>query len=220
MLNKRQREFKKKMKEINRLKNQEYIHGSLAHNTYRGSKGKKPFFVLGGVVGGLVLTWNLYAAYTWFIPGTSHFPSIEALTGSHVEEEIHSYFVKAEEIESKLAYQVNYLTASAQHGPLDQETIQLVNQSLFLLSEQMVNGDERTSELEHYLNGQIDLIHQMLAVCSPTLDPEKLNTILTRYNQNLLNKSFILISILEKEEMHYLIEDDGISYEYEEKSLW
>ncbi|MDG5472136.1 hypothetical protein P6709_10270 [Jeotgalibacillus sp. ET6] len=220
MLNKRQREFRKKMKEINRLRSQEYIDGSLAHQSYSAGKGKKPFFVLGGVVGGLVLTWNLYAAYTWFSPSTSPFPSIEAFKGSGSDEKIHSYFQQAEEIESKLGYQVNYLTASAQHGPLDSETVQLIQQSLFLIHEQMDNGDARTAELERYLNEQLDLIYQMLAVSSPALDSEKLNSILHTYNQNLVNKSFILMSILEKEEMHYLIEEDGITYEYEEKSLW
>lgn len=108
MLNKRQREFRRMMKEVEKKQSSNNDVYSYREKSFANEKPKqrfrKPLLQISGVLGVLIVIWNLYALSTYITPDANTFgiASTENL-------KVHNYLEKGREAEIEISQTLNSL---------------------------------------------------------------------------------------------------------------
>lgn len=218
MLNKRQREFRKRMKEVEKGKqnrNNIYSYRNQRFENERPRKRyKKPLLQIGGAVGLLVLLWNLYVFSSYLIPWDG---SNTLLSANQIE--VHQYIQESSQTEAKVHEILNSLMEQYNANSLTVFHIEEAQQKLFELQKEGETDDPRFLAMKAYLDDQFALAYQMTNVLKTRNSDAKyieMEQIITNQNALLARRNTVLTNILESEEIPYEQKGDGsISYEYE-----
>ncbi len=228
MLNKQQREFRKAMaeKEKQQSKSRRRDVYSYREDRYESEKPrrittyKKPFLQIGGIVGLLVLLWNVYALSTWVNPQPPTSLSLPGNTAASAQsgDVIHDYILRTSEIDTKLNDDINTLMNHYNQNVLTITKVDEIVQHLYLLQAQTATLDSRLQPLKSYYDDQFKLVHKM----TDTLKRQKSQTThdeLTRLsshlNQNSSQRQLKMIMVFQAENIAYELNDNGtITYEY------
>lgn len=218
MINNRQRQFKKLMKEAERSKlarNPVYSYRDQRFEDERRTRSyKKPLLQIGGIASLLVLLWNLYAFSSFLFPWTGN-----SLNLSSNQLEVHQYIQESSEVESVLNGQVTALINRYNENSLTDFHIEEAQKELFQIQKIIETEDSRFLAMKMYLDEQFDLAYQatnVLKTADSKIKLQELEYILAAQNELLARKNEALISMLESEGLPYeKLEDGTISYQYE-----
>lgn len=228
MLNKQQREFRKAMaeKEKNQSKSRRRDVYSYREDRFESEKpkrittNKKPFLQIGGMVGLLVLLWNVYALSTWVNPQGPISLSLPGNTtaSSQSGDAIHEYILRTSEIDTKLNDDINTLMNNYNQNVLTITKVDEIVQHLYLLQAQTATLDSRLQPLKTYYDDQFKLVHQMtdnLKKQKSQTTHDELTRLSSHINQNSSQRQLKMIMVFQTENIDYELNDDGtISYEY------
>lgn len=218
MLNNRQREFRKMMKDVEKSKqNQKNVYSYRDQrygNEQLRRRYKKPLLQIGGVLSVLILLWNLYALSSYVIPWTG---SVELLSANQLE--VHQYIQESSRIEEELNSTLSSLVEQYNVNSLTAFHVEEAQQKLFEIHKKEETDDPRFLPMKAYLEEQFALAYQMTNVLktenSDAKDKE-MNRIIEQQNVLLLRRNSALIHMLESEGISYEQQEDGsIFYEYE-----
>ncbi|WP_033540970.1 hypothetical protein [Planococcus sp. CAU13] len=216
-MNKRQREFKKLMKEAEKKQTERqsvysYWDQRFSHEKPKG-RTKRPLLQIGGFLGLLVLIWNLYALSTHVIQGGSGFgaPSAKYLV-------VHEYIQSGSEAEQEISIILNSLIDMYNNNSLTPFHIEESQQKLFALQKTLPLDKERFAAMNRYLQECFSLAFQVTNVLNlenaPTANQE-LTYIIGRQTELSASREHILVELLESEKINYKFLSDGsLSYEY------
>lgn len=218
MLNDRQKQFRKHMKELERGEPRAKGIYSYREKKFTSEKPvkrfKKPFLQIGGGIGLIVLLWNLYALSSSVIAGGgfSNLLSADQL-------EVHQFIQQSGEIEYALSEEASSLMNQYNAKTLTPYHIEEAQKNLFELQKQLDTGDSRFFLLNSYLDEQFNLAYQLTNVLKTEESHVKyveLTGIVEKRNALLERRNAALISALESEGIPYeQLEDGSISYQYE-----
>lgn len=218
MLNERQKQFRKHMKELERGEHRTKDVYSYREKRFTSEKPvkrfKKPMLQIGGGIGLLVLLWNLYALSSSVIAGGgfSNLLSADQL-------EVHQFIQQSGEIEYALSQEASSLMNQYNTKTLTPYHIEEAQKNLFELQKRLDSKDPRFFLLHSYLDEQFKLAFQLTNVLKTEESNVKyveLNGIVERQNALLEKRNAALISALESEGIPYeQLEDGSISYQYE-----
>lgn len=217
MLNKRQREFRRMMKEVEKKQATGMDVYSYREKRYSNEKPKrrikKPLLQIGGVFGLLILIWNLYALSTYITPDANTFGIV-----STKNLKVHNYLEKGGEAEIEISQIVNSLIDQYNNNSLTPLHIEEAQQKLFDLQKSMTLDNDRFAVMNRYFEEQFSLAYQLTNILqlqnAPTVHQE-LIYIIDKQKDLSASRTAILIQLLENEKMNYDILDDGIvTYEY------
>lgn len=215
MLNNRQREFRKTIKNV---ENKREKHGDIY--SYRNKrftneeprKRKKQIFQIGGALGMILLIWNIFAFSTYFAPNGS------AGLLSKDEMEVHEYIEKNNQMEMQLTNSVNMLVSLYNDDLLSSEQIEEVQLQLLELQQKMETTDERFIAMDAYADEQFTLAYQVtnvLKLGTSEATNRELAYIIEQQSKLLERKNEVLVKLLVNEGMNFeQLEDGSISYEY------
>ena len=228
MLNKQQREFRKAMaeREKQQAKSNRRDVYSYRYDRFESEKPKrittykKPFLQIGGMVGLLVLLWNVYALSTWVMPQSTRSLSMpdNTVASSQSEDAIHSYILRTSEIDTKMNDDINTLMNHYNKNLLTITKVDEIVQHLYLLQAQTATLDSRLQPLKSYYDDQFKLVHQMtesLKKQKSQATHDELTRLTSNLNQNTSQRQLKMIMVFQAENMDYELNDDGtITYEY------
>lgn len=215
MLNKRQREFRKKMKEIEQAQGHEFY--SYREKRYSHEKPKRrikgSLLQIGGFFGLVILVWNLYAFSTYMLPKDGGFGVIST---KHLA--VHNYLETGGEAEVEISRVLNSLIDQYNSNSLTPFHIEEAQRNLFDLQKTLSLGNKRFAVMNHYYNEQLSLAFQISNVLqlgnAPTVSQE-LTYIIGKRTELSAGRDIILVELLKNEKMNYKIMSDGtVSYEY------
>lgn len=218
MLNNRQRQFRKLIKEAEATKqNQKDIY-SYQDQRFGSEKPRKrykrPLLQIGGVVSLLVLIWNLYAFSSYIIPWQGNNTLLS--TGQF---EVHQYIQKSSGIEMAVNETLVSLVEQYNANALTLFHIEEAQQKLFELQKEGETDDPRFLAMKAYLGEQFTLAYQMTNVLkteNSNAKYQEMNQIISRQEALLARRNAVLINVLESEKIPYEQQGDGsVSYEYE-----
>lgn len=220
MKNKRQRQFRKLMREAEHTRTQSIKDPvySYKERQFENEKSKRrykrPIIQIGGVISLLVLMWNLYSFSAPLLPWTDNKVYISAN-----QLEVHQYIQKSTEIELALNSQVSSLINQYNENSLTELHIEEAQKEIFKIQNKLETNDKRFVTLNSYLEEQFSLAFQVTNILKATHSKVKYQELVDKVeNQKTLStsKNKILISLLESEGIPYQQHEDGtISYEYE-----
>ena len=218
MLNNRQREFHKLMKEAEKAKQKDKNIYSYQDQRFGNEKPKKrykkPLIQIGSAVGLLVLIWNLYVFSSYLIPwnGNNAILSMNQL-------EVHQYIQESSEVEMTVNNILSSLMEQYNANSLTLFHIEEAQQKLFELPKEGETEDPRFLAMRTYLEEQFTLAYQMTNVLktgNSGAKYEEMNQIIDHQNALLARWNAVLINVLESEEIPFEEQGDGsISYKYE-----
>lgn len=218
MLNNRQREFRKKMKEVDQVKlNREPIY-SYRDQRFESEKPRRrykgPLVRVGGVMSLLILLWNLYAFSSHLFPWTANSAPL-----STNQLEIHQYIQDSTEIELALNEQVRSLINRFNENSLTIFHIEEAQKNLFEVQKKMKATDSRYLAMKSYLDEQFSLAYQLTNVLKTKNSEVKyreLEYIIANQNAQYVRRNEVLVELLESEKIPYKrLEDGTVSYQYE-----
>ncbi|PSL41498.1 hypothetical protein B0H99_102182 [Planomicrobium soli] len=218
MLNNRQREFRKKMKEVEQKKSNHNPIYSYREQRFEGEKPRKqykrPLVQVGGIVSLLVLLWNLYAFSSHLFPWTanSSFVSTNQL-------EVHQYIQESAEIELALNEQIRSLITQYNENSLTDFHIEEAQKNMFELQKKMETNEPRFLAMKSYLREQFSLAYQLTNVLktkNSEIKYREMEYIITNQNAQSVRRNEVLVELLESEKIPYeWLENGTISYQYE-----
>lgn len=218
MLNSRQRQFRKLMKEAEGTKqNQKDIY------SYRdqrfGSENprkrlKKPLLQIGGAVSLLVLLWNVYAFSSYLIPWNGN-----TVLLSTDQFEVHQYIQESSDIEMAVNDTLGSLVEQYNANSLTVFHVEEAQQKLFELQKEGETDDPRFIAMKANLEEQFILAFRMtnvLKIENSNAKHQEINRIISQQHELLARRNAILINVLKSVGIPYEQRGDGsISYEYE-----
>ena len=217
MLNKRQREFRKKMKEAEGQKSAakgiySYREQRYSHEKPR-RRNKRPLLQVGGFFGLLILVWNLYAFSTYITPDGSGFGA-----GSTKHAAVHKYLQSGGEAEIEMSKIVNTLIDHYNSNSLSPFHIEEAQLKLFDLQKTLPLDNNRFAAMNHYYDEQFSLAFQLSNVLqlgnAPTVNQE-LTYLIGKRTELSAGRDSMMVQLLLNEEMNYeILEDGSITYEY------
>lgn len=218
MLNNRQRQFRKLMKEAEATKQNQkdiYSYQDQRFGSEKPSKRyKRPLLQIGGVVSLLVLIWNLYAFFSYIIPWQGNNTLL-----STDQFEVHQYIQKSSGIEMAVNEILVSLVEQYNANALTLFHIEEAQQKLFELQKEGETDDPRFLAMKVYLEEQYTLAYQMTNVLkteNSNAKYQEMNQIISRQEALLARRNAVLINVLESEKIPYEQQGDGsVSYEYE-----
>lgn len=200
MLNERQKQFRKQMKEMEAVQQNQLNVYSYRDQRFGNDKPKKrlkkPMLQIGGLISFLVLLWNLYALSSYVIPwdGENAFVSTN-------QYEVHQFIQETAAAEAALHEMVSGLIAQHNENALTAIHVQEVQSSIFELQQNIQSSDPRFWSMQAYIDAQFKLAYQVANV----LKVENANTTqmeLERIFEDLTllstNRDKALISYVEK----------------------
>lgn len=217
MLNKRQREFRRMMKEAEKKKKLNDDIYSYREQRFASEKPKKrfrkPLLQISGVLGLLILIWNLYALSTYITPNANTFG-----IASTKNIKVHNYLEKGGESEIEITQTVNSLIDRYNTNSLTPFHIEEAQGYLFDLQKSMTLDNDRFAVMNRYFEEQFNLAYQLTNILqlqnAPTVNQE-LIYVIDKQKELSSSRTAILIQLLEDENMSYDILDDGtVTYEY------
>lgn len=217
MLNKRQREFRRMIKEVEKKQTLDNDVYSYREQRFVSEKPKqrfrKPFLQISGVLGVLILIWNLYALSTYMMPDANTFG-----IASTKNLKVHNYLEKGRESEVEISQTVNSLIDHYNNNSLTPFHIEEAQRKLFDLQKSMTLDNDGFAVMNSYFEEQFSLAYQLTNILqlqnAPTVTQE-LMYINGKQKELSSSRTIILIQLLENEKMHYDILDDGtVTYEY------
>lgn len=216
MLSKRQREFRKMMKEVEKRQVNRNVY-SYREKRYPNEKPKrqikKPILQIGGVFGLILLIWNLYALSTYINTDANTFGIVSTKT-----LKVHNYLEKGGEAEIEISQTVNSLIDQYNDNSLTILHIEEAQRTLFDLQKSISLDNDRFAVMNRYFEEQFNLAYQLTNILqlqnAPTVNQELLY-IIDKQKELSASRTSILIHLLDNEKMKYQILGDGtISYEY------
>ncbi|WP_088007128.1 hypothetical protein [Indiicoccus explosivorum] len=215
MLTKRQREFRKRMAEAEKMRNGQRDVYSYRDKRFLTEKPRKrfvrPVLQFSGIVGLLVLVWNL------FVVTEVLFQADDVLGSSQAS--IHQYITETAVSEEHMQQTVNGLIEDYNRGALHQEEVATAREELLRLSAGFQTDNARLLPLKQYYEEQFNLAYQVadaLTAQRPETAYEELLYITDQLTKNAQQKQTALISVFTAEGIPYKVEADGrISYEIE-----
>lgn len=218
MLNERQRQFRKHIKEMERTQRHQNDAYSYRDQRYSSEKPKrqfrKPLLQIGGMISLVVLIWNLYVFSSSLMSGTG---VTSLLSADQVE--VHRYIQESTEIERALNDAASSLILQYKEKTLTPFHIEEAQKHLFELQKSMETNDGRFFSMQSYLDEQFNLVYQLTNVLQTEESNGKyieINSIIDKQNALLERRNSVLTNVLDSEEIPYKqLEDGSISYEYE-----
>ncbi|MCH4826353.1 hypothetical protein [Planococcus halocryophilus] len=218
MLNNRQKQFRKHMKELERgdaRKKDVYSYRDQRFTSEKPKKRfKKPFLQIGGGISLIVLLWNVFALSTWVWPGNG-LPNL--MSANQVE--VHEFIQASTEIEMNLTTEAVALVNQYNAKTLTPFHIEEAQKNLFQLQKSMKTEDARFLQYTSYLDEQFKLAYQLTNVLKTEESNVKyaeLTGIIERQNALLEIKNNALRELLDSEDISYnQLEDGSINYEVE-----
>jgi hypothetical protein len=228
MLNKQQLDFRKAMaeKEKQQVKSGRRDIYSYRYDRFESEKPrkitsyKKPFLQIGGMVGLLVLLWNVYALSTWVMPQNTKSLSLpgDTLATTQSEDDIHNYILRTSEIDLKMNDDINTLMNHYNQNVLTISKVDEIVQHLYLLQAQTATLDSRLQPLKSYYDGQFKIVHQMVDNFTKQKSQtthEELTRLTLNLNQSASQRQLKMIMVFQAENIEYELNNDGtVSYEY------
>lgn len=217
MLNKRQREFRKTMKAIEKKRASNHEIYSYREQRYSNEKPKqrfkKPILKISGFVGLLLLIWNLYAFSTYLTPEGSGFGIV-----SPDNLKVHRYLEQGLKTEVEIVMTVNSLVTQYNDRSLTPLHIEKAQRTLFELQRNFSLDNDRFTPMNRYFEEQFSVAFQLTNILltknESTINQEILYVI-GRQTELTASREALLIQLLESEKMKYEIHEDGsVSYEY------
>lgn len=215
MLNNRQREFRKMIKNTENKKGQQhdiYSYRNKRFSNENPRKRKKQIFQAGGALGMILLIWNIFAFSTYFAPEG------EAGLLSKDELEVHKYIEKNIQVETEMTHSMSMLVSLYKDNLLSTEQIEEVRLQLLALQKKMETTDERFVAMHAYTDEQFNLAYQManvLKLGTSEATNRELAYIIEQQNKLLERRDEVLMKLLANEGMSFKqLEDGSISYEY------
>ncbi len=217
MLNKRQREFRKTMQEIEKKQAAGRKVYSYREKRYSNEKPKrlirKPLLQIGGVFGLLLLIWNLYAFSTYITPDSNEFGIV-----STKNIKVHNYLEESSTSEVEVSQIVNSLIDQYNTNSLTPFHIEEAQKMLFELQQDLPLDEDRFAVMNRYFEEQFSLAYQLtniLQVQNAATANQELIHVIDKQKELAASRTTILIQLLESEQMSYDILDDGsVRYEY------
>jgi hypothetical protein len=240
VLNQRQREFRKSMRQIqrrNKRMGQTDVYGYLEprfarqssriSRTYRGYR--RSVFVGGASVAVVILLWNVYAISTWIQPHpmtSAKLPSCLSASGNSVfsgtlitQAEVDEYIQTTSAIGQELSGLMKpFLNPNA---PLSSQAFADAELKLTQLQQTASINVDVLTPLCLYNLKQISLTQsalQYIRIYHNTRAPSEWQSaedIVSQYNKNLETEQAIVISILDKMHMPYKVHANGhLTYHY------
>lgn len=218
MLNERQRQFRKQMKEMERIKQNQNDAYSYRDQRFASEKPKKrfrkPLLQIGGAISLLVLLWNVYVFSSSLISGTG---VTDLLSADQLE--VHQYIQESSEIELALNEAASSLMNRYNEKTLTPFHIEEAQKTLFELQKRMDTDDSRFLLMSSYLDEQFSLAYQLtnsLKTEESDVKYAELTGIVERQNALLERRNAALMSVLDSEGIPYeQLKDGSISYQYE-----
>lgn len=218
MLNNRQKQFRKHMKELERgevRKKDVYSYRDQRFTSEKPKKRfKKPLLQIGGGIGFLILFWNVFALSTWLWPGNG-LPNLMSTN----QIEVHEFIQETTEIEMNLTTEALTLMNQYNAKTLTPFHIEEAQKNLFQLQKNIEKQDARFVIYTSYLDEQFQLAYQLTNVLKTEESNVKyaeLTGIIERQNALIERKNSTLRDLLESEGISYnQLEDGSIRYEVE-----
>lgn len=217
MLNKRQREFRKKMKEAEKIQAAgaavySYREQRYSHETPK-RRIRRPLLQIGGFFGVVILVWNLYAFSTYI---TSDGNGFGAFSTKHAA--VHKYLQSGGEAEMEISKTVNSLIDHYNSNSLTLFHIEEAQLKLFDLQKTLPLDNNRFASMNHYYDEQFSLAFQLSNVLqlgnAPTVNQE-LTYLIGKRTELSAGRDSVMVQLLLNEEMNYeILEDGSITYEY------
>lgn len=218
MLNKRQRQFRKQMKGMEKAKSNQQDHYSYRDQRYTSEKPKKrfrkPLLQIGGAISMLVLIWNLYVFSSSVITGNG----VTSLLSSE-QLEVHRYIQESTEIEGQLSNAATTLINEYNEKTLTSFRVEETQKNLFELQKKIESDDRRFLPMRAHLDEHFKLVYQLTNVLQTKESNVKfteINDIIDKQNALLKRRDSVLTGVLESEGIPFeRLEDGSISYQYE-----
>ena len=218
MLNKTQREFRKKMKEVERGKKKQqdvYSYRDQRFGNDRKRRSiKRSLLQIGGVASLLVLLWNLYAFSSYIIPGDENRSPLSAK-----QQEVHQFVQKSSDIELTVSESVNSLIERFNDNSLTPFHIEEAQKELFELQKRVETEDIRFLAMKSTMDEHFNLAYQVtnvLKLDASSSVHEELVYIIDKTNEVHTRQKQELMHLLDNENIGYeLLGDGSISYDYE-----
>lgn len=215
MLNNRQREFRKMMKEVENNKNNPFDIYSYRDKRFvneKPRKRKKKLLQISGGLGIILLIWNLFALSTYFMPGE------KMGLVSNDQLEVHHYIEKNSQVEMELNQSIALLVSLHNENNLNVKRIEEIQLKLLELPKKLETTDQRFIALQAYTGERFSLAYQatnVLKLGASEATTKEFTYIIQQQNKLLERRGVVLARLLTNEDMHFeKLEDGSITYEY------
>lgn len=228
LLNRRQREFRKDIREIEQTRRAVGESEPLSYRDarYRPRGYRKPLFIgTGGIglVGLMILLWNTFAAWTWIHPIHAPNPATSATSSaiSTEQQQVNQYIQFTESTGSQLTALIDPYLNPAAVGAMSSQSFAATSRQLTSLQQAAQTSLPFLAPLQSYNLQEVSLIRKTLAdvlIYRGSQTQTAWATVqsdVSQYDSNMASRQSSVISVLQNAKMPYQVNASGrITYRF------